>query len=351
MTKEWLLPIFVAPIILIGLITLNSAANFDLVRQQLVSLSLGAAAAAAVSLLGRQRIMRLAASGYVLSLILLLLTMFIGQEVNNARSWLKLGPLPRFQPSELAKIALLLALAGAMHNRPLNSFLNYARPLMLLLAPLVLVYLEPDLGSTLVLAAIGLGMMLVRGIPWKLLVTATALVVVAVPTVVWPRLAPYQQQRVLTFLDPAADPLGSGYQVLQAQIAIGSGGMFGKGYRQGTQAQLGFIPEQHNDFIFPVLAEEGGLLAALVVLVLYGLVFWRLLSMAAECPEDRDILLISGATIMFGFQVLVNIGVAIGLAPVTGITLPLMSYGGTSLISTLVVLATAWTTHRDRFRP
>lgn len=351
MTREWLLPVFASVIIVIGLITLNSAGNPALVRQQLVSLAIGAGAAVAVALLGRQRLMRLAAGGYVLSIILLLLTMFIGQEANNARSWLKLGPLPRFQPSEFAKIALLLSLGAAMHNRPLNSILNYLRPLVLMLVPLTLVFLEPDLGSTLVLAAIGLGMMLVRGVPWKLLAAAAALVVIAVPTVVWPRLAPYQQQRVLTFLDPAADPLGSGYQILQAQIAIGSGGMFGKGYRQGTQSQLGFIPEQHNDFIFPVLAEEGGLLAALVVLVLYGLLFWRLLSMAAECPEDRDILLVAGATIMVGFQVLVNIGVAIGLAPVTGITLPLMSYGGTSLISTVVVLAFAWTTHRDRFKP
>ena len=351
MTREWLLPIFALFIIVVGLVTLNSAADFSLVRQQLISLAIGAGAAVGVAMLGRQRLMRLATGGYALALILLVLTMFIGQEANNARSWLKLGPLPRFQPSEFAKIALLLSLAAAMHNRPLNNIVNYLRPLVLMLVPLAFVFLEPDLGSSLVLAAIGLGMMLVRGIPWKLLAAAGAFVVITVPTVVWPQLAPYQQQRVLSFLDPAADPLGSGYQVLQAQIAIGSGGVFGKGYRQGTQSQLGFIPEQHNDFIFPVLAEEGGLLAALFVLILYGLLFWRLLSMAAECPEDRDILLISGATIMIGFQVLVNIGVALGLAPVTGITLPLMSYGGTSLISTVLVLAIAWTTHRDRFKP
>src|SRR5690625_3076536 len=172
MTREWLLPIFALFIIVVGLVTLNSAADFSLVRQQLISLAIGAGAAVGVAMLGRQRLMRLATGGYALALILLVLTMFIGQEANNARSWLKLGPLPRFQPSEFAKIALLLSLAAAMHNRPLNNIVNYLRPLVLMLVPLTLVFLEPDLGSTLVLAAIGLGMMLFRGDPWKLLANA-----------------------------------------------------------------------------------------------------------------------------------------------------------------------------------
>ncbi len=351
MTREWFLPFIAAAIVALGFITLNSAGTPALVRQQLVALGLGVVAVALVMILGRQRLMQLAPAAYILSIILLLLTMLIGQEVNNARSWLKLGPLPRFQPSEIAKIALILALAQALHNRPLGTFVSYLRPAFLIALPLGLVLLEPDLGSALILLAIGLGMILVRGVPWKQLLVAVILVGVAVPTLVWPQLADYQKQRLLTFLDPAADPLGSGYQVLQSRIAIGSGGLFGKGYKQGTQSQLGFIPEQHNDFIFPVLAEEGGLIAALLLLALYGLLFWRLLSMAADCPEDRDVLLITGSTVMVGFQVLVNIGVAIGLAPVTGITLPLMSYGGTSLISTLLVLGIAWTVHRDRFRP
>lgn len=352
MTREIYLPVITAAIIALGLYTLNSAAqSAALVQQQLVALALGSAGVAMILLLGRQRLLRLTLPAYVASIILLILTQLMGTEVNNSQSWLKLGPLPSFQPSEVAKIALVLALGLTMHNRPIGTLLGYLRPAVLILIPLALVYSEPDLGGTLTLAAIGGGMMLIRGVPWKHLVIALALVGIAAPTIVWPRLAPYQKQRVFTFLDPTADPLGSGYQVLQARIAIGSGGLLGKGYKQGTQGQLGFIPERHNDFIFPVLAEEGGLVAGLLVLSLYGLLFWRLLTMASECPEDRDLLIIFGATMMVGFQVLVNIGVTIGLAPVTGVTLPLMSYGGTSLISTLLILGIAYTVHRDRFKP
>ena len=172
---------------------------------------------------------------------------------------------------------------------------------------------------------------------------------VAVPTVVWPNLAPHQKTRLISFMNPAADPQGSGYQVIQSTIAVGSGGLMGKGYKQGTQSQLGFIPYRHTDFIFPVLAEEAGFFGAFLLLLLYGLLFWRLAAMASECPYDRDQLAIVGVLTLIGFQVVVNVGVTLGLAPVTGITLPLVSYGGTSLISTLVGLALAFVVHRDRY--
>ncbi len=346
------MPIVTVAVFGVGLVTLSSAAqSMSLVVQQLVALSLACGGIAVTALLGRQRLMQLAMPAYGLAIFLLILTMFMGQEVNGARSWLKLGPLPGFQPSELAKIALVLALAQVLHNRPLGTLFSYVAPAVLIAVPLLLVFREPDFGGTLIIAAIGVGMILVRGVPWKQLVVAFALVAVAMPVVVWPQLNDNQRQRLMTFMDPAADPLGSGYQVMQSRIAIGSGGLLGKGYRQGTQAQLGFIPEQQNDFIFPVLAEEGGLLAALFLLSLYALLFWRLVSMAGECPKDRDVLIITGATIMIGFQVVINLGVAMGLAPVTGITLPLMSSGGTSLMSTLLLLGIAWTVHRDRFKP
>lgn len=343
------LPAVVLPLLAAGLVTLSSAAPSNEFTRQLVFLVAGAIVSAALLWLGWRRIARFTPYLYVLSLALLALVHAVGTEVNGAKSWLYLGPLPGFQPSEVAKLALILALASIMHERPVRGLLGYVRPLALLLPPFALVILEPDLGSALVLAAIGGGMMLVRGVPWRHLALALLLFAVAVPTVVWPNLEPHQRVRLVSFLNPAADPQGSGYQVIQSTIAVGSGGLLGKGYRQGTQSQLGFIPYRQTDFIFPVLAEEGGFVAAMLLLILYGLLFWRLVAMAGECPKERDQLVIVGVLCLIGFQVLVNIGVTLGLAPVTGITLPLMSYGGTSLVSTLIALTFAFVAHRDRF--
>ena len=192
-------------------------------------------------------------------------------------------------------------------------------------------------------------MVLVRGVPVRHVLLVGLLLAVAVPAFVVPNLRDHQKARIVGFLNPGADPQGAGYQVIQATIAVGSGGLTGKGYGRGTQGQLGFIPFRQTDFIFPVLAEEGGFVAAVALLALYGLLFWRLVAMAVECAAARDQLLIVGVLVFVGFQVVVNVGVTLGLAPVTGITLPLVSYGGTSLVSTLVALAIAFVAHRDRF--
>ena len=342
------LPVVLALLLIFGLLVLSTAAP-QLLGRQAGALAVGLAGCALLFWLGRRRILRLTFPLYGLTLFLLLLTKLIGSERNGAQSWLDLGPLPAFQPSELAKIALILALATVMHERPIRSLLGYLRPVVLIVLPFGLVFLEPDLGSALVLAAVGGGMMLVRGIPWRHLVVFATLFGVAVPTVVWPNLQPHQRTRLVSFLNPSADPQGSGYQVIQSTIAVGSGGLVGKGYRQGTQAQFGFIPFGHTDFIFPVLAEEGGFAAAMSLLALYGLLFWRLVAMASECPYERDQLAIIGILILIGFQVVVNVGVTLGLAPVTGITLPLISYGGTSLISTMAALCLAFVIHKDRY--
>lgn len=343
------LPIVVLLLVGAGLMTLSSAAPNGEFMRQVSFLLVGVPAIAAVVWLGKRRIMRFVPHLYVLALSLLVLVHLVGTRVNGAKSWLYLGPLPGFQPSELAKIALILAIASVLHDMPIQGFKGYLRPLAILLPPFALVLLEPDLGSALVLAAIGGGMMLVRGLPWKHLAIGVALLVVAFPTAVWPNLEPHQRTRLVSFMNPAADPQGSGYQVIQSTIAIGSGGLTGKGWGQGTQSQLGFIPYRHTDFIFPVLAEEGGFIAAVTVLLLYGLLFWRLVAMAGECPYERDQFVIIGVLSLIGFQVLVNVGVTLGLAPVTGITLPLVSYGGTSLVSTLIALALVFVVHRDRY--
>lgn len=343
------LPLVVVLLLGAGLLTLSTAAPADEFTRQTVFLGVAVGVVALIVWLGRRRVMRFAPHLYLLSLFLLVLTRLVGTEVNGAKSWLYLGPLPGFQPSELAKIALLMMLATVLHERPITRLTDYVRPAVLTALPFGLVFLEPDLGSSLVLAAISGVMLLVRGLPWRHLVAFGLLFAVAVPTVVWPQLKPHQKTRLVSFLDPAADPQGSGYQVIQSTIAVGSGGLLGKGYKQGTQSQLGFIPFRHTDFIFPVLAEEGGFVAAGLLLLLYGLLFWRLIVMAGECPYERDQLAIVGVVALIGFQVVVNIGVTLGLAPVTGITLPLVSYGGTSLISTLVALSLAFVIHRDRY--
>ena len=343
------LPAVVVLLLAAGLATLSSAAPPHELLRQGIFLVVGLAMAGGLLWMGWRRITGLTPYLYVLSLVLLVAVSAIGTTVNGAKSWLYLGPLPGFQPSEFAKLTLILVMASVMHERPLGGPLSYARPILLLLPPLALVVLEPDLGTALVIAAIGAGMMLVRGVPWRHLAVAVVLLGVAVPTVVLPHLGAYQRARLVSFVNPSADPQGSGYQVIQSTIAVGSGGLFGKGYKKGTQSQLGFIPFRQTDFIFPVLAEEGGFVASVTLLLLYGVLFWRLVAMANDCPKDRDKLVIMGVMVLISFQVLVNIGVTLGLAPVTGITLPLVSYGGTSLISTLLALGLALVVHRDRF--
>lgn len=348
--RELFLPPLTLLILAVGLTTLSSAAPGGELQRQLLYFGIALLACGVVFWLGRARIMRYTTHLYLGTLGLLLLTQFFGTEVNGARSWLYIGPLPGFQPSELAKLTLIMVLAVSLRKHPITqNLLSYLRPLVLIGLPTGLIVLEPDLGTAIVLLALGAGMMLVRGIPRWHLALMVVLVLVAAPTVVWPNLQPHQRARVITFINPAQDPQGSGYQVIQARIAIGSGGLWGKGYKQGTQGQLGFIPYRHTDFIFPVLAEEGGFVAAAGLLLLYALLFWRLVAMAVECSNMTDQLAIIGVLTLIGFQVLVNIGVTLGLAPVTGITLPLVSHGGTSLISTLVALSFAYVVHRDRF--
>ncbi len=343
------LPFVTLLILVAGLATLNSAAPSNEFMRQLAFLGGGVGLIGLLVWLGKNRVLRWSAHVYVLSLALLVITFFFGREVNGAKSWLYLGPLPGFQPSELSKLALLLTLAALLHERPIKGLMDYVRIGLLALPPIGLVLIEPDLGSALVLTAITAGMVLVRGVPWKQLLLILVAVGVAVPTVVVPNLKPHQIERLVSFVDPEADPRGSGYQVIQSTIAVGSGGLTGKGYKAGSQSQLGFIPYRHTDFIFPVLAEEGGFVASVVLLLLYGLLFWRLLAMAAECIYERDQLIIVGVATLIAFQVVVNIGVTLGMAPVTGITLPLVSYGGTSLVSTLLALTLAFVVHRDRY--
>lgn len=348
---DWPLALLTLGLNVAGLFVLASAApNPRLWKMQLLFSLLALVLAGVLQLFRKETLYRLVYLAYALALVLLVAVLFFGREVNGARAWFVLGPV-RLQPSELAKLALILVLARYLHGRGLERWRDYLVPLALALPPIVLTVVEPDLGGALVMAAIAFGIFFVRGLPWRHLVVAGLLALVLVPTVVWPNLKPHQQERILVLLNPQSDPLGAGFQVIQSMIAIGSGGVAGKGYGQGTQAQLGFVPERHTDFIFSVLAEEMGLVGALAVLLGYAALLYRLGAMALEVLHDGDRLVIVGVASLLAFQLLVNVGVTLGIAPVTGITLPLMSYGGTSLITTYLALGLAQLVYRDRYEP
>ncbi|OGB89152.1 rod shape-determining protein RodA [candidate division WOR-1 bacterium RIFCSPHIGHO2_01_FULL_53_15] len=310
---------------------------------------------------------------YGFTIVLLVAILFTGSSAAGAQRWLQLGPVS-FQPSELSKLTLIVALAAFFSERKkIQSFWQAGYLLALVGIPFLLIFKQPDLGTALVFFAILLGLLtaaeasprlliflvtpiisiLLRPVVhlWLVYLLAVALVLfltrarardwllilginvgvgIALPYL-WGMLKAYQRQRILAFLNPAADPYGAGYHSLQSIIAVGGGGFFGKGFMHGTQTQLQFIPEQHSDFIFSVMAEEFGFLGAAAVLALFALLIWRALVIASESRDTIGKLLASGIAVMLGFHVFANMGMVIGILPVVGIPLPFMSFGGTSL--------------------
>jgi rod shape determining protein RodA len=349
LNRELLLPFIALVILSIGLTTVSSVASPDVFQKQVMGAGLALVPIGLLLWLGRPRLYNLAIPLYVASLVMLLLTMFVGTEVNGNRNWLGQGFF-RFQPLEFGKIALILTLARVM-PRPFRALRDYLPVAAISLPMLALVMVGTgDLGGALVLIAIIVGMVVARGVPWVHLVTGLVLVAVAVPTVIWPQLKPYQQKRLTIFVNPETDPRGQGYQLIQSRIAIGSGGLTGKGYKLGTQSQGNFVPADDTDFIFAPWAEEWGFVGATVLILAYGALFWRMAGMGGECPSETDRMVIGGVMAMLGFQVLENLGAAIGLAPLTGLTLPLVSYGVSSLLAVSVALGVVYVVHRDRFR-
>jgi rod shape determining protein RodA len=273
---------------------------------------------------------------YLLLIGSLVAVTLVGSKQMGAQRWLDLGFF-NLQPSEFAKVTLALVLAKLLGDsrRPTLSNLELFTAVVLTVIPLVLIVRQPDLGTAVTLLPILIIVTYAAGLPVKYL-GALALVGALAAPVAWQfALKDYQKERIETFLDPEQDPRGAGYQQIQARITVGSGGVYGKGFRQGTQGQLRFLPVAHNDFIFSVLAEEQGLVGVLVVLGLYLFVIMRSLA-AAKLAKDRlGAYLVLGVLSTFTFQVIYNITMSAGLAPVKGLTLPLMSYGGSSMISTL----------------
>src|SRR5262245_37207077 len=275
---------------------------------------------------------------YLGSLALLGLVLVAGTEVRGSNSWITIGAA-RFQPAEAAKVATLLMLSVyAAEKQGWGLSLRHIVMMGLIVgAPVGLILLQPDLGSTLPFFPILAVMVFLSGISWRVIVVMAVAATLVIP-VAWPHLKPYQKARVLTFFHPERDPKGAGWQVLQSRIAVGSGGLMGKGLGFGSQAQLNFLPDRHTDFIFSVLAEEVGFAGAAAALLLYGVVLYSCVETARAARDRLGLFICMGVATLLGSQIIINIGVILGLMPTAGIPLPLMSYGGSSLVTTVAAL-------------
>ena len=282
---------------------------------------------------------------YIINLVMLLAVMLFGHAALGAQRWIQIGPIS-LQPSEFAKLIMIICMASVLEERVGN--LNSLRDLLPIAAyvgvPFILVLKQPDLGTSLVFMAIFFGMIIVCGIPWRILFGLMIAGIACMP-ILWQFLKDYQKMRIMVFLDPNVDPLGSGYHIIQSKIAIGSGMLFGKGLFEGTQSQLNFLPENHTDFIFAVVGEELGFVGAVVLLLLYLIVLWRGIQIAKNACDIFGRLLAVGITSMLAFHVLVNVGMTTGIMPVTGIPLPLMSYGISSLTTNILAIAILMNIH------
>jgi rod shape determining protein RodA len=276
---------------------------------------------------------------YIFNILLLIAVMAVGHSQLGAQRWIQIGPLS-FQPSEFSKVFLIICLAAFMDKRIewLEEFKDYLPVFGYILLPWVLVMRQPDLGTSLTFIAILLGMILVSGFKYKWFFRLGVLFVAMLP-VFWLFLKDYQKNRIRVFLDPELDPFGSGYHVIQSKIAIGSGGLLGKGWLSGTQSQLNFLPENHTDFIFAVAGEEFGFIGAACIIFLYMIIIWRGIAIALDADDNFGTLLAVGVTSMFMFHILVNIGMTAGIMPVTGVPLPFLSYGVSSLTTNLMLVA------------
>lgn len=272
---------------------------------------------------------------YIIVFLLLLVVLILGIETRGSVRWIPLGFL-NIQPSELAKPALILFLAD-FWRRNSPSFKNILKSFLFSIPLLFLVFRQPDLGSTLTLFAIWVGVVFACGISFKKILTISLIVLILIP-MMWFPLRDYQKERIFGFLTPESDPLGRGYNLIQSTIAVGSGEFFGRGLGRGTQSRLQFLPEFRTDFIFASIAEELGFVGSILILMLYLFLFVSCMILAKQTLDLFGYLLIFGISTMLLFQTFVNIGMNVGLLPITGITLPLISYGGSSLISTFLCL-------------
>lgn len=349
--QPWMMLFPLFALIGFGALVLTSAAagNFEAYAQShLIRFAIFIVMAVVISRFGRDVVGLLAYPAYIAILLLVIAVEIVGQVGGGSQRWLELGPI-RIQPSELMKPAVVLALAQYYGSLPVGMVPTW-RALMpvaaIILLPMAFVLLQPDLGTSLAIAFGGFVVLFLAGLPLRWFVLSGIAAIALAPVAFFVGLQDYQQKRVLTFLDPENDPLGDGYQITQSKIAIGSGGMFGKGFNEGSQSHLNYLPEPHTDFVFATMAEEWGFAGGLFTIGAFGLIlFWGL--KVAKASTDRFAkLLAAGMTATIFFYVAINLLMVMGFAPVVGIPLPFISHGGSSMMTNMICIGVLMMVHR-----
>ncbi len=332
-------------IIAVGIITIQSATqarglpfNESYVLRQLNSLAVGAILLLVIINMTYQKFIDMSYVLYLINIILLLFVLVMGHARLGAQRWFSIGGFA-FQPSEFIKLSLILTLASYAGSKKDTMYRlgSLIIPVLLLAVPFILVLLQPDLGTALLLCPIFFAMLIVSGVRMKYVGIMASLGLAALPFF-WHFLREYQRQRLLVFINPNIDPLGAGYTIIQSKIAVGSGGLFGKGWLSGTQNQLNFLPERHTDFIFSVIGEEWGFLGGILLLLLFVFIIKKAFNIALYTNDMHGKLIAIGVGIMLSFQVIINVSMTIGVMPVVGVPLPFVSYGGSSLITNIMAV-------------
>jgi rod shape determining protein RodA len=345
------LPLLVGLLLLcgFGLIVLYSASGEDLgqTQRQAVRIGIALLVMLAVAQINPATLRRWSPWFYAIGIVLLAAVLVVGEIGKGAQRWLDLGVI-RFQPSEMVKLAVPLMIAWYLAEARLPpTWPRITAAALMIAVPVLMIAKQPDLGTALLVASAGVFVLFLAGISWRL-IGGLAVAAAAAAPVAWYLMRDYQRQRVLTFLDPEKDPLGAGYHIIQSKIAIGSGGPYGKGWLNGTQSQLDFLPERHTDFIFAVLSEEFGLIGVLIMLALYLFVIGRGLFIASRAQDTFTRLLGGSLILVFFVYLFVNTGMVTGLMPVVGVPLPLISYGGTSLVTLMAAFGILMSIHTHR---
>ena len=339
-----------ALIVCIGILVVYSASgqNVKMVEHHLGNIAIAVTAFLVLAKFSSPQYLRLfSPAAYIVGILLLAVVAVTGHIGKGAQRWLDIGFL-RFQPSEIMKLAVPMMCAWYMHERPLPpTFWDLIVMGVLIMIPTAMIVVQPDLGTALLIAASGLIVMLLAGMDFRIILVSIPLLGGAAMGA-WHFIHDYQKQRILTFINPQTDPLGAGYHIIQSQIAIGSGGVFGKGYMNGSQAQLEFLPERSTDFIFAVIGEEFGLLGQLLILTLYAVVTGRALYLAMQAQDTFARLTGGAIALSFFVYVFVNSGMVSGILPVVGVPLPLISYGGTSMVTLLAGFGILMSLHSHR---